>query len=266
MQLVRKVNFALILSLFLSFWMSSSYAQKQRASWSAIEKNYQRAGGDLKALSHVKCFLSQYSNQILNFKSPSANMYDERCYNIPSGLYEQPRYFTIIDYIKPGYKRRLFLVDTLTAKVKAMGVAHGRYQSGYMRLRLRKNKNSLKWARYFSNTPGSNAPSSGFYFAGQEYEGKFGRSLVLHGLEEGVNDNACERAVVIHKHAMVSKRRAYVMSSGCPMVSWSNIDPLIDALKGDQEGLRLTKPGGLVFIYGPREREWGTNQCPLSKI
>jgi hypothetical protein len=234
-----------------------------RVSWSVIEQNLRDKGGDLKALSHMKCFIDEQSNQRFSAKRPAQSFNDDRCYSLDSLELGDHRYMTLIDYMKPGTKRRMFLIDLESGAVSPMGVAHGRYQSSYVRLRLKKNKNSVKWARYFSNQPGSNAPSSGFYLAGQEYVGKFGRSLILHGLEEGVNDNACERAVVIHKHLMVSKRRAYVMSSGCPMVSWSNIDAVIDALKGSQQGIKLTQPGGLVFIYGPRESGWSYGSCAL---
>ncbi len=262
MVLKHSVNLATIFCLCL-FYVNNT--EGARAKWSTIEKNFKDAGGDLKALSHVKCFLSLYGEKEFSFRRPDSSSNDRRCYNIQSAKYTHPRYFTVIDYIKSGFKRRLFLVDTETGNVKPLGVAHGRYKSGYVRFFLKPYKNSLKYARYFANIPGSKAPSSGFYFAGQEYVGKFGRSMILHGLEPGINDKACERAIVIHKHSMVTKRRAYVMSSGCPMVSPSQINPLIDALKGDQEGLGLTAPGGLVFIYGPRERAWTYGHCPLSK-
>ncbi|MCF8060676.1 MAG: murein L,D-transpeptidase catalytic domain family protein [Bacteriovoracaceae bacterium] len=234
-----------------------------RVPWSVIEQNLRDSGGDLKALSHMKCFIEEQSNRSFQTKRPERKYEDDRCYSRDSLELSDNRFMTLIDYMSPSSKRRMFLIDLVSGSVSAMGVAHGRYQSGFMRLRLKENKNSVKWARYFSNEPGSNAPSSGFFFAGQEYEGKFGRSLILHGLEEDINDNACERAVVIHKHLMVSKRRAYVMSSGCPMVSWSNIDRVINALKGRQQGIKLTEPGGLVFIYGTRESEWAYGSCSI---
>lgn len=232
-------------------------------SWSVIEQNLRKVDGDLKALSHIQCFYDQLKSKRFPLKEPNFSGDTNRCFNIESVSLEDQRFFTLIDYTKPGTKSRMYLVDRVTGNVKNMGVAHGRYKSSYVRMFSKPLKNSVKWARYFSNTPGSNAPSSGFFFAGQEYEGKFGRSLVLHGIEEGINDNACERAVVIHKHLMVSKKRAYVMSSGCPMVSYSNINPVIDAMKGKQDGIGLTEAGGLVFVYGPREKIWQYGSCPL---
>lgn len=232
-------------------------------SWSVIEQNLRSKKGNLKALSHMKCFVNELKEKRFAMKRPKSSYYDQRCHSLDSLELGEERYMTLIDYTKSSRTRRMYLIDLYTGNVEAMGVAHGRYKSGYLRLRTKKNHNSVRSAKYFSNRHGSNAPSSGFFLAGQEYEGKFGRSLVLHGLEEGINDNACSRAVVIHKHLLVSKRRAYVMSSGCPMVSHSNIDKVINALKGDQEGISLKDPGGLVFIYGPREKNWSYGSCPL---
>jgi hypothetical protein len=251
-------------AIFAATFVLISVSTSAAVSWSVIEQNIRKAGGSLKAFSHMRCFVEELKDKRFPMKESYGSSYESnRCSSMETLELGDKRYMTLIDYTKPGTKRRMYLIDKETGAVQAMGVAHGRYQSGYTRLRTKNKKNSIKWAKYFSNTPGSNAPSSGFFLAGQEYEGKFGRSLILHGLEEGINDNACPRAVVIHKHLLVSKRRAYVMSSGCPMVSHSNIDTVIDALKGEQSGIKLTNSGGLVFIYGPREREWSYGSCPL---
>lgn len=240
---------------------TNSYAN---VSWSVIEQNVRKAGGNLKAFSHMRCFVEELRDKRFPMKENHNSSYSSnRCSPMETLELGEKRYMSLIDYTKPGTKRRMYLIDLKTGAVEPMGVAHGRYKSSFVRLRTKEKKNSVKWAKYFSNQPGSNAPSSGFFMAGQEYEGKFGRSLILHGLEEGINDNACPRAVVIHKHLLVSKRRAYVMSSGCPMVSRSNIDQVINALKGEQSGIKLTESGGLVFIYGPREKSWDYGSCPL---
>ena len=243
--------------------VSTACAFASPVSWSVIEQNLRSKKGSLKALSHMKCFVEELKEKRFSMKRPEKSYYDDRCHSLDTLELGEERYMTLIDYTKSAAKRRMYLIDLHTGRVENMGVAHGRYKSGYIKLRTKKNHNSVRWAKYFSNTHGSNAPSSGFFLAGQEYEGKFGRSLVLHGLENGINDNACSRAVVIHKHLLVSKRRAYVMSSGCPMVSYSNIDKVINALKGEQEGIRLKDPGGLVFIYGSREKNWSFGSCPV---
>lgn len=238
-------------------------SQVSATDWQKIESSLVKKGGNVKALSHMKCFMDEYKSKAFPLKEPDNEWSKSRCYAKDSLSLTNDRFMTLIDYTLPASKPRLFLIDLNNNSVKAIGVGHGRFKSGYIRFRTSYQKNSTKWAKYFSNRPGSRAPSSGFYFAGQEYEGKFGRSLIMHGLEPGVNDYACERAVVIHKHLLVSKRRAYVMSSGCPMVSWGEIDPLINAIKGQQSGIEIKEAGGLVFIYGPREKDWQEGSCSI---
>ncbi len=249
-----------VLIVFISLLSTSTMADIQ---WSKIAKNLKRAGGNTKALSHIQCFVENNIDKPFSLKQPDHSYDNDRCFAKEALALEDRDYVLLIDYTLPGTKRRLFLINTKTNHVLALGVAHGRYKSGYVRFFTRYKKNSLKWAKYFSNEKGSNAPSSGFYFAGQEYNGKFGRSLVLHGLEAGTNDNACERAVVLHKHWAVSKRRAYAMSSGCPMVNPGYLDEIINKVKGKQSGIKIDSAGSLVFIYGPRERSWDFGQCMM---
>lgn len=153
-------------------------------------------------------------------------------------------------------------MDRQTGEISKIAVAHGRYNASMINTRLSFNKNSIKWAQYFSNDLGSNAPSSGFFVSGAEYEGKFGRSMVLHGLEEGVNDNACQRAVVVHKHLMVTNSSAKLLSAGCPMISKDYIDHVINLLEGNQNPDNGVETyGSVVFIYGERERSWSPSTC-----
>ncbi len=249
----------IILSLALT---SPLIAQSQYLSWDKLAQNLKGAGGDPKSLSHVQCFFEKYENESFPVKAPDNSAFNTRCYSKPEIQLGAKRTFAIIDYTKPSNVRRMFLIDRKTGGISTMAAAHGRFDAGFLNRTLSHNENSVKWAKYFSNQPGSNAPSSGFFFAGQDYEGKFGRSLALHGIEPGVNDYACERAVVIHKHMLVSKNNAYVMSSGCPMISKSYLDDVVYILRGKTgPNLALNSAGGLVFIYGPRERAWQAGSC-----
>lgn len=230
--------------------------------WKQIERNLSAAGANIKALSHVQCFFENFENESFAAKRPDDSAFDDRCYAASELKLSLKRTFAIIDYTKPSNERRMYLVDRQTGAISTMAAAHGRYEAGFLNRTLALRENNVKWARYFSNIPGSNAPSSGFFFAGQDYEGKFGRSLALHGIEPGINDYACERAVVIHKHLLVSKNNAYVMSSGCPMISGSYLDHVVNILRGKSgSNMRLTQTGGLVFIYGPREAQWASHTC-----
>lgn len=252
-----KTKIFLILIISFSF---SAYADY--LPWSTIEANFKKEKLNTKALSHVKCFFDKHSKTTFQKKLSNAPGTGERCSGDSNITLDRQRVFALIDYTALSSDKRMFLVDRVTGAISQMAVAHGKYEAGMFNTRLSENKNSVKLARYFSNEPGSNAPSSGFFVAGEDYEGKFGRSLVLHGLENGINDNACERAVVIHKHLLVTKSMAAIMSSGCPMISKAYIDHVINLLQasGDADKNEATN-GGVVFIYGPREAAWQIGSC-----
>lgn len=230
--------------------------------WETLRQNLIDAGGDPKPLSHLKCFLENHKKTEFIPGETFNPEYLGRCtLNRPLSVGNE-RIVAIIDYTRPSNMRRLFLIDRKTGAISATAAAHGRFGAGFFNRKLSENKNSVMHAKYFSNEPGSNAPSSGFFLAGQEYEGKFGRSLILHGLEKGVNDNACDRAVVIHKHMLVSKNKAYVLSSGCPMVAPSMIDHIITLLRGKTgEDIAFEGAGSPVLIYSDREKAWKEGTC-----
>jgi hypothetical protein len=76
--------------------------------------------------------------------------------------------------------------------------------------------------------------------------GKNGYSLRLAGLENGINDNALERGIVIHGADYVNEHLANVQgyigrSQGCPAVPAQQAIPLINRIKN----------GTLLFIYHP---------------
>jgi len=102
-------------------------------------------------------------------------------------------YLTIIDFSLASSEKRLWVVDMRSNQIVERSlVSHG--------------KNSgLYEAHSFSNIPGSHKSSLGFYLTGKAYEGKHGYSLRLTGLEKGINDNAEERAIVIHSASYATK-------------------------------------------------------------
>lgn len=251
-----------LLSLLLTLTFIPHLSAQTYLPWEQITRNFGATGANVKALSHVQCFFENFENESFATKRPDDISFNDRCYAASEMKLSLKRTFAIIDYTRPSNERRMYLIDRQTGAISTMAAAHGRYEASFLNRTLDSRENSVKWARYFSNEPGSNAPSSGFFFAGQDYEGKFGRSLALHGIEPGINDYACERAVVIHKHLLVSKNNAYVMSSGCPMISRSYLDHVVNILKGKSgSNMRLTQTGGLVFIYGPREAKWASHTC-----
>lgn len=251
-----QLKLGLVLGMLISSSFTSVAYSEDFLDWQTIKEKAQREGISKKLVGHVQCFFEEHSQSVFQKKTPQAR--DQRqCFENSEIQLDNKRVFALIDYTTPSNQERMYLIDRKTGAISHMAVAHGRYKAGFMNLMVRKNKNSIKNAVYFSNQIGSNAPSSGFFIGGDEYEGKFGRSLVIHGLERGINDNACERTVVIHKHKMMSLKNAYVLSSGCPMVSPKIIDHVIDLLKTKQSD----EHGSLVFIYGPREKQWAADTC-----
>ena len=85
----------------------------------------------------------------------------------------------------------------------------------------------------FSNEPNSLCTSLGKYYIGSSYNGKFGKSYKLYGLEQ-TNNNAFSRSIVIHKYVKVpyeEQDQPICKSFGCPMINeefYARIEKLID--------------------------------------
>ena len=140
---------------------------------------------------------------------------------------------TVIDFTKPSTEKRLFVIDLKLKKILFISyVAHGR-------------NSGEKYATSFSNREGSFKSSLGFYKTENTYYGKNGYSLVLDGLERGINDKAKERAIVMHgaTYADPSTIRScgrLGRSLGCPALPLAVSKKIIDAIKG----------GTLLYIHG----------------
>ena len=93
----------------------------------------------------------------------------------------------IADFSRPSSEPRFHVVDLLNGTVESHLVCHGRGSdpghSGYL--------------ERFSNDFGSYATSSGTYVTDAYYQGKYGPSLRVAGLDWS-NNNAEARAIVIH--------------------------------------------------------------------
>lgn len=139
---------------------------------------------------------------------------------------------TLIDFSRPSTVKRLFVFDMRERKVLFSSVvSHG------------KNSGD-NYATSFSNEYGSYKSSLGFYLTESTYQGKNGYSLILNGLEKGINDRASERAIVMHGAAyadpsVVSRGGRLGRSFGCPAVPQKLSRPIIDAIKG----------GSVMYIY-----------------
>jgi L,D-transpeptidase catalytic domain len=143
-------------------------------------------------------------------------------------------YLTICDFSQPSASKRLYIIDVENNKlITNTYVAHG--------------KNSgAEYATKFSNTSESLQSSLGFYVTQNTYIGEHGLSLRINGVDQGYNDKALERSIVIHGAAYVDAARAKAgvfmgRSYGCPAVPQNESAKIITTIKN----------GTCLFIYHP---------------
>ena len=143
-------------------------------------------------------------------------------------------YLTICDFSQSSNNKRFYLVDMVNNKVILNTyVAHGRNSGG-------------EYATRFSNRFESLQSSLGFYVTQNAYYGEHGLSLRVTGLEEGYNDKALQRNIVIHGADYVGDkrlRRSNYMgrSYGCPAIPGKECRQVINMIKN----------GTCIFIYHP---------------
>lgn len=139
---------------------------------------------------------------------------------------------TLVDFSKPSTEERFYVFDMRHKKLLFTSlVSHGKNSGG-------------NYATSFSNKTGSLKSSLGFFLTENTYQGRNGYSLVLNGLEKGINDKAKERAIVIHGAAysnpsVIASSGRLGRSFGCPALPLAVSKPIINTIKG----------GSLLFIY-----------------
>jgi len=132
---------------------------------------------------------------------------------------------SIIDFRKACNESRFYVIDLPGQKVLYQTlVAHGRNSGDF-------------YARHFSNRPGSLKSSLGFFVTGGTYDGEYGYSLYLYGMDEGFNDKAKDRGIVMHGAAYVTRSflKAYGKigrSQGCPALPAGLHIHIIDTITG----------------------------------
>jgi hypothetical protein len=148
---------------------------------------------------------------------------------------------TVIDYSLPSTERRLWVIDLRRKRVLHHElVAHG-------------DRSGDTMAVAFSNEIGSHQSSLGLFRTDEPYTGRFGYAMRLTGLEPGVNDNARERAIVVHGASYVSSaaiaRWGRIGTTwGCPGLPEDVAPQVIDEIAG----------GSALFAYYPDE-DWLRN-------
>lgn len=152
---------------------------------------------------------------------------------VDSGLVNNSQYLTIVDLSQPSRNKRFYILDIKNdSLIRNTYVAHG--------------KNSgVDVAKSFSNDLNSNKSSLGFYLTEATYKGKHGLSLRINGLENGFNNNAEARGVVVHGAQYVNAGRVnseYMgRSQGCPALPENEYAQVINTIKD----------GSVMFVYNP---------------
>ena len=140
----------------------------------------------------------------------------------------------IADFTKASADPRFYLLDTNSGRVTSHLVAHGRgsdpAHTGFL--------------QHFSNAFGSEASSSGAYLTSEYYQGHYGRSMRVRGLDY-TNNNAEARAIVVHtawyaEPDVVAQTGRLGRSEGCFALPHRSL----------QEALARLGPGH--FLYADR--------------
>lgn len=115
----------------------------------------------------------------------------------------------IVDFTQPSHLPRFYVVNLVDGTVESHLVAHGRGS----------DPRHCGYLERFSNRIGSEASSSGTYITAETYQGKYGLSMRVRGLDD-TNSNAETRAIVIHnawyaEPEMVAEHGKLGRSEGC---------------------------------------------------
>lgn len=133
----------------------------------------------------------------------------------------------VIDFSLPSSEQRLWIFDLEGRELLLHDlVAHGQGSGQNL-------------ASQFSNVTGSHQSSIGLFRTSESYYGRHGYSLRMDGLEEGINDRARDRAIVIHgadyvDPAWIDRQGRIGRSQGCPAVRREVAGQVVDTLKDGQ--------------------------------
>jgi hypothetical protein len=150
---------------------------------------------------------------------------------------------TIVDFSLASTEKRMWVLDMVENSVLFHTlVAHGQ-------------GTGLNMAKNFSNVANSHKSSLGFFLTAETYTGKHGLSMRMDGLEEGINDNARNRYIVVHgadyaTQGFVNKIGRLGRSWGCPAVP----------TKYSKEIIGTIKEKSCFFIYFPSDEYFETSK------
>lgn len=163
--------------------------------------------------------------------------------NLKSQNKIQNNLLTIIDFSLSSKSKRMWVIDMDSNNVLFHSlVSHG-MNSGE------------EYATQFSNKSESFKSSLGFFLTAECYVGKHGNSLRLDGVEKTINDNARDRAIVIHgadyvSETFIKQNGRLGRSQGCPALPNDLKDAIISKIKNKS----------VLYIYHPSRKELLKNE------
>ena len=132
----------------------------------------------------------------------------------------------VADFGRPSSLPRLHFANLENGTVRSFLVAHGKGS----------DPEHDGWLKHFSNVPGSEATSRGSYLTCEWYQGKYGTSIRLQGLDPD-NSLALERAIVMHPAwyvdaNMIDKWGKIGRSEGCFAMAPADFNEALMHLSG----------------------------------
>lgn len=200
----------------------------------------------LKSTIETKIDIVYKALQTNQFELPNEECFGEALkgfYSLKEKGIVKSDVLTLVDFSLSSNVKRLWIIDLSKNIVLFQTlVAHGR-------------NTGEEFASSFSNTPESFKSSLGFYVTGEVYNGKHGLSLKLDGLEKGLNNNARNRAVVLHgadyvSESFIKNHKRLGRSQGCPAVPVECVSGIISMIKGQS----------CLYIYHPSINRFKTNE------
>jgi hypothetical protein len=122
-------------------------------------------------------------------------------------------YVVIIDYRKNLFRDRLYLLDMNNKKVILNCKVSHALNTGII------------FPTDFSNIPNTNKSSVGAFISKNSRLGRYGYSMVISGLDKGINNNVEKRAIIFHPTPAIP------WSFGCFATMDSNNKIIIDHMK-----------------------------------
>lgn len=215
---------SIALSLTFTSWKATEQAEKPKQTNLSVSQPSLSKSTDSIYMNYVNSLYTAAHLKEAGLSFPVFEKAVTGFYNLKkSGQLSAKQVLTIADFDQLSTKKRLYIID-LDKKVLLMNtwVAHGQ-RSG--------NDEAVN----FSNKNESNTSSLGFYVTGEIYRGVHGKSLKLDGKDNGFNDNARMRSIVVHGAPYVSSGTINALgrlgrSQGCPAVAPEVADEVINTI------------------------------------